>query len=48
MHGEMSRMCEYAPVVMHDFCLPPTWPQDDRDRQFWRECRTAITGSQTG
>lgn len=47
MHGEMSRLCGDGPVVLHDFCLPPNWSQEDRDRQFWRECRKAIIGPDT-
>jgi hypothetical protein len=47
MHDEMSRLCGGGPVVLHDFCLPPGWSQEDRDRQFWRECRSATIGPGT-
>lgn len=45
MRAAMSRVCNGAAMVEHDFCLPADWPQQDRDAQFWRACHGALVGS---
>ncbi|MBO0711994.1 MAG: hypothetical protein J2P47_12025, partial [Acetobacteraceae bacterium] len=44
LHAEMSRVCDGAPVVEHDFCRPKDWTQEERDRAFWRNCRQMLSG----
>ena len=44
VHTAMSAALGGAPVVQHDFHLPPGWDQDRRDARFWREVRWAVTG----
>ena len=44
LHPVMSRMCDDALVVEHDFCRSSDWSQEERDRKFRRDCRAALRG----
>ena len=43
MHSAMSRVCDGASVVEHDFARPAGIDQAKRDDIFWRACRAALT-----
>lgn len=44
VHVALSAALDGAPVVEHDFHLPPTWQQDWRDKRFRRDVYRAVSG----
>ena len=48
MHRAVSKACQDAPIMEHDFCLPAEWSQEERDAQFWRVCQRALGGRACG
>ena len=48
MHRAVSKACQDAPIMGHDFCLPAEWSQEERDAQFWRVCQRALGGRACG
>ena len=44
IHLAMSKACQDAQVIEHDFCFPAEWSQEQRDTQFWRACQRALAG----
>lgn len=48
VHAALSAALDGAPVVEHDFHLPPRWDQDWRDKRFRRDVRRVVSGVETG